>query len=42
MTKSFILTIQNDLEDEKMHIIFEGVRNVFLVSFEAMEEMDHF
>ena len=30
MAKSFILTIQNDPEDEIIQIILEGVRNVLL------------
>ena len=42
MTNCFILTFQNDLEDEKIQIIFERVRNVLLVSLEDMEETDHF
>ena len=38
----FILTIQIDLEDNKIRIIVEGVRNVLLSFLEDMEETDHY
>ena len=34
--------IKYDLEDEKIQIILEGVRNILLASLEEMEETDHF
>ena len=39
---SFILTIKNDPEGEKIQIILEEVRNVLLASLEDMEEMEDF
>ena len=42
LANSFILAIQNDLEDDKIQIILEEVRNVLLSSLEDMEETKDF
>ena len=42
MGNSFILTIKNDPEDEKIQIFLAGVRNFLLASLQDMVETDPF